>query len=85
MQQGFLTLRARQGGDEHIARWTGCTTAASNSGRRRAQVRDGEDSAGHLLELHRVGGQEELRTLPAAIGHIIPPISSRIRRSCAPW
>jgi CRISPR-associated helicase cas3 len=52
------------------------TTASDNEEKGRAQVRDGEDSLEViLLELHRVGGQEELRTLPQKPGdpgHIIP-------------
>ncbi|WP_127841411.1 CRISPR-associated helicase Cas3' [Actinomyces wuliandei] len=42
-------------------------TVASDSEEGRAQVRDGEDSLEViLLDLHRVGGQEEIRTLPTA-------------------
>ena len=52
------------------------TTASDNEEKGRAQVRDGEDSLEViLLDLHRVGGQEEPRTLPCQPGgtvHIIP-------------
>ena len=52
------------------------TTASDSEDKGRAQVRDGEDSLEViLLELRRVGGQEELRTLPQgadAPGWIIP-------------
>lgn len=45
------------------------TTASDNEERGHAQVRDGEDSLEViLLERRRVGGQEELRTLPRAPG-----------------
>ncbi|SDN11701.1 CRISPR-associated helicase/endonuclease Cas3 [Actinomyces ruminicola] len=52
------------------------TTASDSEETGRAQVRDGEDSLEViLLELHREGGQEELRTLahaPGAPGALIP-------------
>ncbi|MBW3069578.1 MULTISPECIES: CRISPR-associated helicase Cas3' [unclassified Actinomyces] len=52
------------------------TTASDSEEAGRAQVRDGEDSLEViLLELHREGGQEELRTLayaPDAPGALIP-------------
>ena len=52
------------------------TTASDNEEKGRAQVRNGEDSLEViLLDLHRVGGQEEPRTLPCQPGgtvHIIP-------------
>ena len=45
------------------------TTASDNEEKGHAQVRDGEDSLEViLLDRHRVGGQEELRTLPRAPG-----------------
>ena len=45
------------------------TTASDNEEKGHAQVRDGEDSLEViLLDRHRVGGQEELRTLPSAPG-----------------
>ena len=45
------------------------TTASDNEEKGHAQVRDGEDSLEViLLDRHRVGGQEELRTLPGAPG-----------------
>ena len=44
-------------------------TASDNEEKGHAQVRDGEDSLEViLLDRHRVGGQEELRTLPGAPG-----------------
>lgn len=52
------------------------TTASDSEETGHAQVRDGEDSLEViLLELHREGGQEELRTLahaPGAAGALIP-------------
>ncbi|CAM3055955.1 CRISPR-associated helicase/endonuclease Cas3 [Actinomyces slackii] len=52
------------------------TAASDNEEKGRAQVRDGEDSLEVILvDLHRLGGQEELRTLPTAAeapGVIIP-------------
>ncbi|MCL3778427.1 MULTISPECIES: CRISPR-associated helicase Cas3' [unclassified Actinomyces] len=67
--RGFLLeAPSRAGTDTSLVGWL--HTAASDSEERgRAQVRDGEDSLEViLLERRRVGGQEELRTLPHAPG-----------------
>ena len=74
--QGFLLNEPEQAGrSTSLIGWL--HTAASDSEEKgRAQVRDGEDSLEViLLELRRVGGQEELRTLPRRSGEpglIIP-------------
>lgn len=74
---GFLLdLPTRAGTQEaSLVGWLH-TTASDNEEKGRAQVRDGEDSLEViLLDLHREGGQEELRTLPhapGAAGVIIP-------------
>lgn len=74
--KGFLLCEPNKAGTStSLVDWLH-TTASDNEEKGRAQVRDGEDSLEViLLELHRVGGQEELRTLPQKPGdpgHIIP-------------
>ena len=74
--QGFLLNEPEQvGRSTSLIGWLH-TTASDNEEKGRAQVRDGEDSLEViLLELRRVGGQEELRTLPRRSGEpglIIP-------------
>ena len=74
--KGFLLCEPKQADKStSLVNWLH-TTASDNEEKGRAQVRDGEDSLEViLLELHRVGGQEELRTLPQKPGdpgHIIP-------------
>ena len=65
--QGFLLNEPeRRGKSASLIGWLH-VTASDNEERGRAQVRDGEDSLEViLLDLRRVGGQEELRTLPSA-------------------
>ena len=65
--QGFLLNEPeRRGKSASLIGWLH-VTASDNEERGRAQVRDGEDSLEViLLDLCRVGGQEELRTLPSA-------------------
>ena len=65
--QGFLLNEPeRRGKSASLIGWLH-VTASDNEERGRAQVRDGEDSLEViLLGLRRVGGQEELRTLPSA-------------------
>ena len=65
--QGFLLNEPeRRGNSASLIGWLH-VTASDNEERGRAQVRDGEDSLEViLLDLRRVGGQEELRTLPSA-------------------
>ena len=67
--QGFLLNEPEQAGKStSLVGWLH-TTASDNEEKGRAQVRDGEDSLEViLLELHREGGQEELRTLPQQLG-----------------
>ena len=74
--QGFLLDEPKKSGrSTSLVGWLH-TTASDNEEKGRAQVRDGEDSLEViLLDLHRVGGQEEPRTLPCQPGgtvHIIP-------------
>ena len=74
--KGFLLCEPKQADKStSLVNWLH-TTASDNEEKGHAQVRDGEDSLEViLLELHRVGGQEELRTLPQKPGdpgHIIP-------------
>jgi len=74
--QGFLLNEPeRRGKSASLISWLH-VTASDNEESGRAQVRDGEDSLEViLLDLRRVGGQEELRTLPSAPeapGAIIP-------------
>lgn len=74
--QGFLLNEPEQAGrSTSLIGWLH-TTASDSEDKGRAQVRDGEDSLEViLLELRRVGGQEELRTLPRRSGEpglIIP-------------
>ena len=74
--QGFLLDEPKKSGKStSLVGWLH-TTASDNEEKGRAQVRDGEDSLEViLLDLHRVGGQEEPRTLPCQPGgtvHIIP-------------
>ena len=74
--QGFLLNEPGQAGrSTSLIGWLH-TTASDSEDKGRAQVRDGEDSLEViLLELRRVGGQEELRTLPHRSGEpglIIP-------------
>ena len=74
--QGFLLREPdRAGKRASLVDWLH-TTASDSEEEGRAQVRDGEDSLEViLLELRRVGGQEELRTLPRRSGEpglIIP-------------
>ena len=74
--QGFLLNEPEQvGRSTSLIGWLH-TTASDSEEKGRAQVRDGEDSLEViLLELRRVGGQEELRTLPRRSGEpglIIP-------------
>ena len=74
--QGFLLDEPQKSGKStSLVGWLH-TTASDNEEKGRAQVRDGEDSLEViLLDLHRVGGQEEPRTLPCQPGgtvHIIP-------------
>ena len=65
--QGFLLNEPeRSGKNSSLVGWLH-TTASDNEEKGHAQVRDGEDSLEViLLDLRRVGGQEELRTLPSA-------------------
>lgn len=65
--QGFLLNEPeRSGKNSSLVGWLH-TTASDNEEKGHAQVRDGEDSLEViLLDLHRIGGQEELRTLPSA-------------------
>ena len=67
--QGFLLNEPeRSGKNSSLVGWLH-TTASDNEEKGHAQVRDGEDSLEViLLDRHRVGGQEELRTLPGAPG-----------------
>ena len=67
--QGFLLREPdRAGKRASLVDWLH-TTASDSEEEGRAQVRDGEDSLEViLLDRHRVGGQEELRTLPRAPG-----------------
>ena len=67
--QGFLLREPdRAGKRASLVDWLH-TTASDSEEEGRAQVRDGEDSLEViLLDRHRVGGQEELRTLPSAPG-----------------
>ncbi|WP_273165894.1 CRISPR-associated helicase Cas3' [Actinomyces israelii] len=67
--QGFLLNEPEQAGrSTSLIGWLH-TTASDSEDKGRAQVRDGEDSLEViLLELRRVGGQEELRTLPRRSG-----------------
>ena len=67
--QGFLLREPdRAGKRASLVDWLH-TTASDSEEEGRAQVRDGEDSLEViLLDRHRVGGQEELRTLPGAPG-----------------
>lgn len=74
--QGFLLNEPeRRGKSASLIGWLH-VTASDNEERGRAQVRDGEDSLEViLLDLRRVGSQEELRTLPSAPeapGAVIP-------------
>ena len=74
--QGFLLNEPEQAGrSTSLIGWLH-TTASDSEDKGRAQVRDGEDSLEViLLELRRVGGQEELRTLQRRSGEpglIIP-------------
>lgn len=74
--QGFLLDEPKRAGRAtSLIGWLH-TTASDEEEKGRAQVRDGEDSLEViLLELHRVGNQEELRTMPQRPndpGHIIP-------------
>ena len=82
--QGFLLNEPeRRGKSASLIGWLH-TTASDNEERGRAQVRDGEDSLEViLLDLHREGGQEELRTLssaPEAPGAMIPTDRAPDRR-----
>ena len=67
--RGFLLEPpARAGTETSLVGWLH-TAASDDEEKGRAQVRDGEDSLEVILvERHRVGGQEELRTLPHAPG-----------------
>ena len=74
--KGFLLEPPGRAGDEtSLVGWLH-TAASDDEEKGRAQVRDGEDSLEVILvERRRVGGQEELRTLPnapGAPGAIIP-------------